>query len=207
MLRPPTTLLPSSILALGLVSLALAGCASEPKVVLDAAPSDMYAAMSTDMDRRGGSAGVFGKTAERQGERFAEMARRALEDELVTAEDHFYAGAILVRSSEMDHLLLAESIGRKAVILGDKRGAPVAAEAVDRQALIEGTAQTYGTQYTYSYLTGNWQLYLVDPKTTDADRSAVGLPPLAWFEDRIRQLNDSERSDELRRDLNLPPTR
>lgn len=207
MLRHHLTPVFSHSLAPWLIVLGLVGCASIPAVVLDATPERMYAAMSEDMDRQGGSAGVFGEIRDRQSARHAEMARRAEANELVSAEDHFYAGAILVRSSNMQHLLLAESVGRKATILGDKRGGPVAAEAVDRQALIEGTAQTFGTQYTYSYLTGNWQLYIVDPSTTDADRAAVGLPPLAWFEDRIRQLNNSERSDDLRRDLRLPPSK
>ena len=200
---------PTALLFLGVLSMpmffASSGCASAPAVVLDAPAAQMYEAMSSDMDRRGGSAAVFEATVERQEARYSEMARRVLEEELSTAEEHFYAGAILVRSSDMQHLLLAESIGRQAAILGDKRGRPVAAEAIDRQALIEGTAQTYGTQYAYNYVTGNWQLYLFDPETTDEDRAAVGLPPLAWFEDRVRQLNASNKSDHLRRELKLPP--
>lgn len=197
---------PTALALLGVLMMPIHfGCASAPSVVLDAPPAQMYEAMSKDMDRRGGSAAVFEATIDRQEKRYAEMARRAQENELSTAEEYFYAGAILVRSSDMQHLLLAESIGRQATILGDKRGRPVAAEAVDRQAFQEGVAQTYGTQYAYNYVTGNWQLYLVKPETTDADRAAVGLPPLAWFEDRVRQLNASDKSDHLRRELNFPP--
>ena len=202
---------PTALFILGAAVLPLcfsaASCASTPAVALDAPAAEMYKAMSNDMDRRGGSAAVFDATAKRQDARYAEMARRALEGELSTAEEHFYAGAILVRSSDMEHLLLAESIGRRATILGDKRGRPVAAEAVDRQALVEGIAQTYGTQYAYNYVTGNWQLYLVNPDTTDEERAAVGLPSLAWFEDRVRQLNASGKSDHLRRELNFPPVK
>ncbi len=198
----------SALTAVALCSLTAftaASCTSTPTVAIDAAPSAMYEGMTRDLDRRGGSASVFRVTDERQAERWAEMIRRVEEGELRTAEDHFYAGAILVRSSDMQHLIIAESLGRQATILGDQRGQPVAAEAVDRQAFIEGAPQTYGTQYVYSHVLSKWQIYELDPSTTDEDRKAAGLPPLAWFRDRVRQLNESDRSDQLRRDLNLPP--
>lgn len=196
---------------MGLVLLAIplvpASCASTPPLKLDATPAEIYQAMSRDMDRRGGSAAVFKLTKERQDARYAEMAERVTREELTTAEEHFYAGAVLVRSSNIEHLLLAESSGRRAVILGDLRGRPVAAEAVDRIAMIEGKPQVFGTQYVYNYVTGNWQLYLFDDSTTDAERADVGLPPLAWFKDRVEQLNDSKKSERLRRELKLPPVR
>lgn len=182
-----------------------AGCASTPVVALEATPAEMYRAMTRDMDRRGGTAAVFEATDERQEQRRAEMMRRVEAGEIKTAEEHFYAGAILVRSGDIEQLLVAESLGRRAAILGDERGKPVAGEAVDRQALANGQPQRYGTQYVYSHVTGNWQIYLLDPETTDEERAATGLPPLAWFEDRVRQLNGSEQSVRLRRELKLPP--
>ncbi|QDV08895.1 hypothetical protein Poly30_44500 [Planctomycetes bacterium Poly30] len=195
----------ATTLLLGALLLGTSGCASTPGVVLDAPPSEMYSAMTRDMDRRGGSAAVFEATAGRQEERYAEMMRRAEAGELKTAEEHFYAGAILVRSSEMDQLLMAESLGRRAAIMGDRRGLPVAGEAVDRQAMTQDLPQKYGTQYSYSPVTGNWQIYRLDPSTTDEQRAETGLPPLSWFEGRVRMLNESERSEHLRRELKLPP--
>lgn len=194
--------------ALFIVAAVFAGCAaSTPTVNVDATPQAMYQSMTADMDRRGGSAAVFDAAAERQLTREAELIRRIEAKEIQTAEEHFYAGAVLVRSDDLSTLLLAESLGRRAAILGDKRGRPVAAEAVDRQALVSGAPQTYGTQYAYNVVTGNWQIYLVDPATTDEQRAEAGLPALSWFQDRVRQLNESNRSDRLRRELSLPPTR
>lgn len=201
--------IPSTILrSLAVTSLALlttVACASTPTVQLEASPAEIYGGMTRDQDLHDGSGSVFGEDGGRQKERFAEMMRRAEAGELKTAEDHFYAGAILVRSSDLEQLLIAESLGRRATLLGDPRGRPVAGEAVDRQAFQNGRPQKYGTQYAYSHLTGNWLIYLLDPTTTDEERAATGLPDLAWFEDRVRQLNESERSSRLRRDLDLPP--
>lgn len=191
-----------------LIAASLVSCAaSTPTVDLGATPAALYRSMTADMDRRGGSAAVFEAAAERQLQREAELLRRVEEGEIRSAEEHFHAGAVLVRSDDMATLLQAESLGRKAAILGDERGKPVAAEAVDRQALVSGAPQTYGTQYVYNVVTGNWQVYLVDPETTDEERAEAGLPPLSWFQGRVRQLNESDRSERLRRELKLPPSR
>ena len=201
---------PMTDLFLGLIAVpmyfASVSCASAPAVVLDASPAEAYEAMWADIDRPSRSNAADSATAKRQTARFAEMARRVIEMELTAADEYFYAGAILVRSSDINHLLLAESVGRQATILGDKRGRPVAAEAVDRQAFINGTKQTYGTQYVFSHITGDWQLYPYNREITDADRDAVGLPPLSWFEDRVRELNASDRTERIRREIKNPPT-
>ncbi len=185
--------------------LCLAACASTPKVDVQASPAEMYAAMVTDMRRGDGTASVELDALDRSRLRSAEMVRRAERGELESPDDYFHAGAILVRSSDMDHLLLAESLGRRAVILGDERGNPVTAEALDRQAFMLGEPQLFGTQYAYNAMTGEWQLYAVDEAITDAEREAMGLPPLEWFEARVRRLNESSVNESLRRELGLPP--
>ena len=201
MQRSSTTALLSSCAMAILLCFAAIGCSSVPPLVLDASPAQTYQAMLHDKDRSNQTDEAVAATAIRQQARYDEMARRVTQMELTTAEEFFYAGAILVRSNQIDHLLLAESVGRKATILGDRRGRPVAAEAVDRQAFVNGTEQTFGTQYAFNVITATWELYPYNKETTDADRDAVGLPPLSWFEDRVRELNESEKTEVVRREL------
>lgn len=190
-----------SLAALSAAAL-FAGCASSPPPVqLDASARAMFEAMSADADRQKGTAAVFADAAARSELREAELIRRFDDGELTAAADLFYAGAVLVRSSSLERLLVAESLGRRAALLGDERGKPVAAEAEDRQALLRGEPQPYGTQYAFNTILDRWVVYAVDPDTTDEQRAAAGLPDLAWFESRVEALNESGRNDDLKRAL------
>jgi hypothetical protein len=49
-----------------------------------------------------------------------------------------------------------------------------------------GVAQRYGTQYVYEPVLKGWRLYPIDPRTTDAERKAMGVPPL----DELKKAED-----------------
>jgi hypothetical protein len=60
----------------------------------------------------------------------------------------------------------------------DYRGARwLAAAALDRELMLAGKPQKYGTQYRRAR--GRWELYPVDPATTDAERQQWGVPSIA----------------------------
>ena len=68
----------------------------------------------------------------------------------------------------------------------------VAAEAIDRELLKGDQPQRYGTQYVYEPIVKKWSLYTWDETTTDAERRAMGVPPLAEALARVEILNNTK---------------
>ena len=104
-----------------------------------------------------------------------------------------YAAAVLLDSEDPADLELARDLALDEAEDGDDRGLRVAAEAIDRAAMLRDDPQPYGTQFVYSPVTGKWGLYEVDARTTDTERMAMGVPPLAESMRRVRILNGEER--------------
>jgi len=105
------------------------------------------------------------------------------------ADDCFHAGAVLAGSTAPEELARAEELARRALAIDPDLLAarPLVATAVDRRAMVAGKPQKYGTQIVE--LDGRWQLHPVDPATTDAERAAMGLPPLSDARARAAALN------------------
>jgi len=128
----------------------------------------------------------------------AERVRRVRE--LIATEGYdanggrLYAAALLLDSDEPSDLDLARELALLEVEAGDERGLRVAAEAMDRAAMLRDDPQPYGTQFVFSPVTGKWGLYEVDARTTDTERVAMGVPPLAEAMRRVRILNGEEPS-------------
>ncbi len=143
------------------------------------------------------SSGVFTsmehKYQERQEERFEKVRRYLAEEQLASAEDFLYAGALLAASPQQEDLLTAQMAGLRAAQMGEDKGFRVAAEAIDRHAMHLGNPQRYGTQYYYEEVLRKWRLYAVDPKTTDAERKAMGVEPLAELYRKTELLNENVR--------------
>lgn len=130
---------------------------------------------------------------ERQEERREEVRRLVKAEQLVTAEDFLYAGVILSTSSHPDDLTAAWASGLKAAELGNDLGFRVAAEAIDRVQMVSGAPQRYGTQYYYVDVLQKWRLYPVDEKTSDEERAAMGVEPMAELLTRVDALNEEVR--------------
>jgi hypothetical protein len=96
--------------------------------------------------------------------------------ELTSADDLFKASVILVDTSRVEDMDMAETFARKSFDLGEPRGLRVAAEAVDKRAMLQGKEQKYGTQYMFDWVLDSWRLYPVDVATTDAERAEMGVP-------------------------------
>lgn len=113
-------------------------------------------------------------------------ARR--EERPLSPEQRLFAAAVLLDGTDASDLALAERLALEAAEQGDDRGFPLAAEAIDRQCLVLGLPQRYGTQYAWSPQSGRWSLYPIDPATSDAERRAMGLPSLAEARARAAEL-------------------
>ena len=195
------------LLALLALAVAALGCASsrptEPTPD-GARERAIFEEILDALGRKGGAAGLDVDVLDRQNARFAEVVAWHEAGELTSAAQRFWAGAALVRSDEPEHLVLAEALGHAAAAQGERRGRLVEAEARDRMALILGEAQPYGTQMVYEPLLGRWRLYAVDPKTTDEERRAMGLPSLEELRARAAARNDTELTQRLRDELIRP---
>jgi len=199
---PPTTLrlLALAALAVGCRSAAVPRAAT-PEGARERA---QFEQVLRDLGRQKGAAGLDLAVLEAQGARYAEVVAWHDAGELQSAAQNFWAGATLVRSDEPQHLVLAESLGGRATALGEPRGGLVRAEARDRLALLLGEPQPYGTQSVYVPITGRWRLYEVDPRTTDAERAELGLPPLEELRRRAEARNDSDLTKRLGGELVRP---
>ena len=133
------------------------------------------------------------KYRDRQEKRLEFVRQYVREEQLETAEDYLYAGALLSTSPHEDDLIAAMASGLTAAEMGEDRGFRVAAEATDRFKMHRGENQRYGTQYYYAEVIQQWRLYRVDPDTTDAERAAMGVEPLAELIARTEELNAEVR--------------
>ena len=121
--------------------------------------------------------------------RRAKVVKLVEQERAKQADDCFHAAAILAGSSAPEELARAEELARRALAIDPDLLAarPLVATAVDRRAMVAGKPQKYGTQIVER--DGRWQLHPVDPATTDAERAAMGLPPLADAQARAAALN------------------
>jgi hypothetical protein len=85
-----------------------------------------------------------------------------------------------------EHYLLANRLAQIAMEAGDPEARWIYAATLDRYLMHQGMPQKYGTQYTVVY--GRYELYPVDPATTDAERALYNVPPLAAAQARAETM-------------------
>ena len=119
--------------------------------------------------------------------------------ELVTADDYYHAAMVFQHGTSLEHAWQAHVLARTAAELGS-RGTPqwyharwLAAAAYDRWLVHQGKPQKYGTQYQARE--GQWELYEVDPSTSDRERAEWGVPPL---HEAITRAHERTELDPLR---------
>ena len=123
-------------------------------------------------------------------ERLVKVRKYVAEGKLESAEDYYLAAALLAASAEVEDLVKAQECGFKAAQLGEARGSRAAAEAIDRYQMFTGKPQWYGTQVEFIEVLTKWRLYPVDPRVTDEQRGAMGVPPLAKLRASVDRINE-----------------
>ena len=155
----------------------------------------MYASLQKDVASAGRPAGPDESLAERHAERAAEVREMIEKGEVTSAEDRFRAAVLLVETDDLENLHLAETLGMQAGNAGAPLGFRVAAEAIDKQAVIRHQPQRYGTQYEWVPVLRAWRLYPVDPTTTDEQRRTMGVPGLAELHEGEKRMNELLRAN------------
>jgi hypothetical protein len=137
-----------------------------------------------------------------------DRARRQRVEELVgnemvqAPEDYFHAAMVFQHGERLDDFWRAHELARRGAELGHPNCRWLAAAAYDRWLTNQGKPQKYGTQYT-SRDDEPYRLWDVDPTTTDEERAAWDVPPLA---EALQQAEELTRSkEELREKGVLAP--
>ncbi|MEV5409194.1 hypothetical protein AB0K60_10215 [Thermopolyspora sp. NPDC052614] len=143
-----------------------------------------------ELDQRDRAGGVL---AEGCGVRDSRRRRRAMEKfaagQVRSPGDYYHLAMILQHGSRAEHYHLGFELCRRAAAAGHRPARWLAAAALDRWLLHHGLPQRYGTQYVDTG--GAWALYRVDPATTDEERAAWDVPPLAEALARAERMNDA----------------
>lgn len=96
--------------------------------------------------------------------------------------DALRAATLLARWGGYEDLQLVARLASRAHDDGVAGAGPVAAEAIDKLSLLTGRPQPYGTVMVEHQ--GDVVMPPVDRRTTDEDRAAFGVPPLAELRQR-----------------------
>lgn len=91
--------------------------------------------------------------------------------------DRFRAAMLFQHGRTSDDYLLAHDLARAAAEGGCREARWLTAATEDRLLLSQGRPQRFGTQFID--VGGRFELAPVDPATTDAERAAWDVPPLA----------------------------
>jgi hypothetical protein len=96
---------------------------------------------------------------------------------LNTAQDHYLAAHIYQHSFTITGTRKALVHAKKAVALGKRNAKWLIAAATDRLLQLQGKRQRFGTQ-AVDMDAKRLKQYKTDPRTTDEESRAYGLPPL-----------------------------
>lgn len=121
--------------------------------------------------------------------RRVEVMRYLAEGKLASADDFFNAAMIFQHGTCADHYKLANQFSEKAMNMGNHDARWLYAASLDRYLMTLGKPQKYGTQYQQNQKTGKWELYTVDPATTDEERARYDVPPMAETQKQLEQMN------------------
>ncbi len=117
-------------------------------------------------------------------------AQELIESHALTApEDYFHAARLFQHGDSVEDAWKAHGLARTSAELGYAQARWLAAAAYDRWLMYQGKPQKYGTQYVSD---GKRQrLWDVEPATSNADRAAWDVPPLA---EQLRKAEEATRN-------------
>jgi hypothetical protein len=123
----------------------------------------------------------------------------AAADQPLGAEDYYHAAWIMNHGDTPEDARNAHRLALGASEMGYRPARWLAAASFDRWQMYEGKQQKYGTNYIYDGRRD--RLWDVDPATTDEERAAWDVPPLAEQHRKAEEANKDQiplSEDELR---------
>lgn len=120
-----------------------------------------------------------------------EQARHLIDSNQVQmAADFYHAAMIFQHGDTPDDAWAAHELAMQSVRLGELRAKWLTAAAYDRWLMYSGKPQKYGTQFVPDGR--RHRVWDVDPATTDDERAAWDVPPLA---EQLRKAEEATRLD------------
>jgi len=127
----------------------------------------------------------------RKMDRRAERVREFVEnDQLVSAQDSYRAAVLLYDSQKVEDVILAQELALRAHDGGLEDGMRIVAHCMDRSLMMRRKPQHFGTQIVFEPVLTKWRIWDLDPATTDDERQAFGVAPLAELQNRVGYLNE-----------------
>jgi len=102
----------------------------------------------------------------------------------------YHTAWLLNHSDAPNEVRLGHDLAREAAEHGYAPARWLAAAAYDRWCMYSGRPQKYGTQFVPDGV--RYRLWDVEPATTDAERSAWGVPPLSEQLERAEAMSHAE---------------
>jgi hypothetical protein len=130
-----------------------------------------------DQAARAFPVGAGAQIAEADRQRRVEVLGYLQAGQVQTTQDLVAAAFIFQHGNCPEHYLLANRVAQVAMDAGDPEARWIYAATYDRYLTSQGKPQKFGTQYTV--VNGRYELYPVDPATTDEERRQYDVPTLA----------------------------
>ncbi|HWI60569.1 MAG TPA: hypothetical protein VNT75_01885 [Symbiobacteriaceae bacterium] len=121
--------------------------------------------------------GLHADYVERDRARRRRVQELAAAGELTTGEEYAMAAIVCQHGDTPDDYWQAHLLAQKAVELGETGISWLVAAGLDRHLVRQGKPARYGTQTVR--MAGIYRVPRLDPATTDEERAALGIPPLA----------------------------
>ena len=118
-----------------------------------------------------------------------EVMRYLEKGEINSADELYYAAMIFQHGNCVEHYKLANQLAERAMARGSNPAKWLYAATLDRYLMNQGMPQKFGTQFLRAGPDGKWQLYPVDPATTDDERARYNVPSLAAQKEKAEKLN------------------
>ncbi len=106
----------------------------------------------------------------------------------LTGPNCFRAGIILQHAPSAESKEQVIAFAKKGMKLGHKKCGWLFAAGTDRLLMMQGKKQKFGTQYSKNF-EGKWELYPLNPRTTDKERAKYGIISLKKIKERTIELN------------------
>ncbi len=100
-----------------------------------------------------------------------------VDDDLLRPHDAYRAAMVFQHGPGIASIRRARRLAMRAARCGLAEARQLAAAALDRRLMYEGKPQKYGTQYRREG--GQWFLWPINPRTSDAERAKWAVPPVA----------------------------
>lgn len=126
--------------------------------------------------------------SKKDSDRKSRVSRLLQENKIRTAEDYYHAAMIYQHGSSIEDIQKAMELAEKSFKLGEMKARWLSAATKDRFLMYQAKPQKYGTQFVFNESIKKWELYPVDPGTTDKEREEMNVPKLTEIDATISQL-------------------